>query len=157
MRPKYRIISATIIALTAVFFLTSAMALAVDKKCDPTKCAEVCKVPCNTATAKQANATQVNATQASATTCPKGDSACCKMADGKCPIGPDGKCTMAADGKCTKAADGKCCMTSGDKTCPKTGEACCQKNASKASATGTTCPHATSGCPMQAKAKTGKT
>jgi len=135
MRAKYRILSATIIALTAVFFLTSVAALAADQKCDPTKCAEVCKVPCNTATA----------TQAAAKECPKADSACCKTADGKCPMGadgkctkaadgkcpmgPDGKCTMTADGKCPKAADGKCAMATGDKACPKATDGCCAKKA----------------------------
>jgi hypothetical protein len=132
MKPKYRIFSATIIALTAVLFLTSGMAFAVDKKCDPTKCAEVCKVPCNTATA-QATQTNAQTAPAAGTHCCKGDSTCCKTADGKCckgadgkcPMGADGKCTMTADGKCPKAADGKCSMATGNKTCAKAASGGC--------------------------------
>jgi hypothetical protein len=126
MRRKYSILSATIVALIAVLFLTSGVALAADQKCDPTKCQEVCKVPCNTATAQ--------ATQAAAKDGCKGDSTCCKNADGKCPMSADGKCTMAADGKCPKSADGKCSHATAEMTCPKTGEKCGHSAATKASA-----------------------
>jgi hypothetical protein len=128
MRRKYSILSATIVALIAVLFLTSGVSLATDQKCDPAKCKEVCKVPCNTATAQ--------ATQAAAKDCCKGDSTCCKKADGKCPMAADGKCTMTADGKCPKSADGKCSHATGDMTCPKTGEKCNHSASAKAS-TGT--------------------
>jgi len=128
MRRKYSILSAMFVALIAVLFLTSGVALAADQKCDPTKCKEVCKVPCNTATAQ--------ATQADAKACCKGDSTCCKTADGKCCKGADGKCTKTADGKCPMAATGKSCQAAGDKICPKSGEKCGHSAATKASTSG---------------------
>ena len=140
MKAKFRILSAAAVVLMAALFLTSGVALAADQKCDPTKCKEVCKVPCNTATAQ--------ATQAAAKDCCKGDSTCCKNGDGKCPMGPDGKCT--------KPADGKCCMMTDAKSCPS-GFKCCETSAAKTSASTDCCEKVGGSCNVAPRGNAQKT
>ena len=134
MRAKYRILSATILVLTAVLFLTSGMALAADK-CDPTRCKEICKVECKTVDAKA---------------CAKKCAEACKGKDAEECAKQCAEACKKDGGKCDKSCDGKACQAScqkaGGKTCPKSGEKGCQKTATKASATGEDCLKAAKGC-----------
>jgi hypothetical protein len=109
MNSKYGMVSAAVIAVVAVFLLTSTMAVA-GGQCKPEDCKKACTMggKQSTTTAAQTDAKQPAVTKANAT------ASCCPEAGKRCEGQDKSKCCPDQDkSTCCPEGSGKCCPSGG--------------------------------------------